>query len=221
MILSCPLGIGGLPFPAEADAAGAAATSPANGSRGPVPSVCAPARLTGCTDSNKSKFVMAAGFPVNRRKFLWNFAKGPVVPASVFGDPTSTTGYAVCVYGTTAMTDQLIAEISIPAGGMCGRNSCWQSLGSRGFKYRDVDRAIEGINKLLLRTTPDGSSIQLKGRGESLELPSFPVAQSPEVAIQVVNTDGQCWEAVYTAPADRNDVQEFRDRRGGSRPVNP
>ena len=44
--------------------------------------------------------------------------------------------------------------------------------------------------------------IMLKGRGVPLQTPSLPMI--PPVTVQLRNSEGSCWEAVYSAPPVKN-----------------
>jgi hypothetical protein len=50
----------------------------------------------------------------------------------------------------------------------------------------------------------------LKGRGANLALPTLPLAQP--VTVQLRSSTGVCWDAVYSAPASRNQSDLFRDK---------
>ena len=54
------------------------------------------------------------------------------------------------------------------------------------------------------------AKIQVQGRGVHLDLASLPASQP--VTVQLKQRDGTCWEAVYSAPAPRDDTTQFRDR---------
>jgi hypothetical protein len=54
------------------------------------------------------------------------------------------------------------------------------------------------------------ASIALKAKGPSLATPALPLAQSPDVTIQLRGGDA-CWETVFPAPAARNDDSRFKD----------
>jgi len=50
----------------------------------------------------------------------------------------------------------------------------------------------------------------LQGRGVHLGLAPLPATQP--VTVQLKNSDGACWDAVYSAPAQKNDGTQLRDK---------
>ena len=64
---------------------------------------------------------------------------------------------------------------------------------------------------LTLRPGADGQpKIMLKGRGILLQTPLLPMI--PPVTVQLRNSDGSCWEAVYSAPPLKNDSTQYQDK---------
>jgi hypothetical protein len=56
----------------------------------------------------------------------------------------------------------------------------------------------------------DGKArIIVKGRGAQLREPPLPIDQP--VTVQLKSSDGVCWEAIYSAPALRNQTGRFKD----------
>jgi hypothetical protein len=67
----------------------------------------------------------------------------------------------------------------------------------------------------VIRANREGRArILVKAKGENLEMPTLPLAQDLRVRVQLINSDGVCWESNYTGPADRNDQKMFRDSEG-------
>lgn len=54
------------------------------------------------------------------------------------------------------------------------------------------------------------ASIALKAKGALLATPALPLAQSPDVTVQLRGGDA-CWETVLPAPATRSDGSRFAD----------
>jgi hypothetical protein len=52
----------------------------------------------------------------------------------------------------------------------------------------------------------------LKAKGANLALPSLTMAQDPRIRVQLVNSDGACWEGSYSQPAVRHDQKVFHDK---------
>jgi cysteine-rich repeat protein len=137
----------------------------------------------------------------------WKWARGATTPKSDLGNPPIFTSYQLCVYdGTSALR----VSLPIPAGGVCGGRPCWKE-NSSGFQYSDKT-ALHGITRLQLKSgsVPGKAKIQIKGRGVTLGLPELPLSQA--VTVQLRNSAGVCFEAVYGAPAIRNTTDQFKDK---------
>jgi len=144
-------------------------------------------------------------------KLQWNWSKGAVTAKADFGQPLSTTGYLLCAYSGTNVA--LMA--SVPAAGACGGASaqpCWKDL-PHGFRYADKDGLRNGITRIDLREglRSGQAKIVVKGKGPGLALPALASLSSP-VTVQLHNSVGACWAAVYTAPFNKQDASEFKDR---------
>jgi hypothetical protein len=59
---------------------------------------------------------------------------------------------------------------------------------------------------------PGKASLRVTGKGASLGMPSLPLLQDSKVTVQLKNTQGECWSAAYSAPASRNQADQFKDR---------
>lgn len=144
----------------------------------------------------------------SRNKLTWKWRRGAETERAHFGDPTRSTAYGLCVYDSGP---GLISEAQIAAGGRCGGRDCWRETGA-GFRYKDRAAANDGIKNVRLRAGPDAKAkIVVRAKGGAVDLPpAFPLSQP--VTVQLVNSVDGCWEAVYSAPAVRNEQDAFRDR---------
>jgi hypothetical protein len=61
--------------------------------------------------------------------------------SKALGDPLGTDAYALCVYDAS---ENLLLQMTAPAGGTCGTKPCWKQLGPP-------------ILPTTLRTSPQGS----------------------------------------------------------------
>ncbi len=165
---------------------------------GPTPT-CAATPVTGCHAAGKSLLLIRTAS--GKEKLVWRWLKG-VMPLdqSAFGDPTSSTGYALCVYTGTEMS-----ELNVPPGG-----SAW-TTSSSGFKYTDSSLAQDGVRKILLKAGEAGKGkVLVRGRGASLPLPPVPPGgYVTPVTVQLTNGIGQCWEGVYNQFI-KNDGTQFK-----------
>jgi cysteine-rich repeat protein len=153
-------------------------------------------------------------------KFIWRWRRGAATDVAELGDPLATTHYQLCVYDQ----DTLLTGATAPAAGICGVTNpkpCWKRRGGRGFRYKDVWQSIlpSGISKLILKAGRDGKAeVQLHATGGLFEFPSNGGLGLPHLAaiqqplrIQVQNSLGLCFEAVFSAPPIRQDPERFED----------
>jgi hypothetical protein len=171
---------------------------------GPVPSIaCRPPAVSG-----KARLQLRNTSPDTKDRLQWKWLKGTATAKADFGNPTATTGYALCVYDGNS---NLIANATMPAGGSCNAASprpCWRE-NARGYRYVDKDLTPSGIQQLVLKAGPDGKAqIGLKGKGVLLPDPALPISDLP-VTVQLVSSAGQCWTATYHTTF-RNDGQQFK-----------
>ena len=100
----------------------------------------------------------------------------------------------------------------MPAGGTCQGKPCWVASGFNGYKYKDKDLTPDGLMKILLKAGSDGQAkIIVKGKGLNLDDPDLANLSQP-ITVQISNTDGLCWEAVYSAPATKQTADAFKDK---------
>lgn len=140
----------------------------------------------------------------------YTWAKGDATVVGDFGDPvTGGTDYILCVYDSTST---LVMTASVPARGTCGTKPCWAPT-KTGFKYKSKDLTPDGVQQVVLTAGVAGKAkVQVKGKGENLLMPDLPLTQSLTVKVQLINADGVCWEADYSAPAKKNDSTQFNDK---------
>ena len=136
----------------------------------------------------------------------WKWNRGAMTPKSDFGNPTLDTSYQLCVYDGGALR----MSLALPAGGACAGRACWKENGA-GFQYADKT-GLRGVTRLTLKagTAPGKAKILLKGRGGNLGMQALPLTQP--VTVQLRSATGVCWDAVFGAPALRNQADQFKDR---------
>jgi hypothetical protein len=147
-----------------------------------------------CIAASRSSLVLAERGATTDR-LMWRWVGDDATAPAAFGDPTTATGYTLCIYDTTAGTPQLAAQFALAPG------SSWSPRGS-GFAYRDRDGVSDGITSARFIASAAGRArLSITGRG-SLSFPA-PVpaggmfAQDPQVTAQLVAAGGNCWEASY------------------------
>ena len=170
---------------------------------------CGPAPATGCrapvASGQAALFLRNSNVP-DKDNLQWKWNRGAATPKTDFGTPTIGTSYQLCVYDGGALR----VSVPMPAGGVCAGRPCWKE-NAVGFQFGDKS-ALHGVTRLTLKSgfAPGKSKILLKGRGANLALPILPLAEP--VTVQLRNSAGFCWEAVYSAPAIRNQPDQFKDK---------
>jgi hypothetical protein len=166
----------------------------------PPVAACGPAPASGCRHpivAGKATLQVTDKSPDTKDRLQWKWQKGTATAVADFGDPTTATGYGLCVYDGTGA---LLSQAAIPAGGTCNAKSprpCWRASRS-GFRYVDRDLTPAGVQQLTLRAGVAGKAqIGLKARGPLLATPDLPVTTLP-IRVQLTSTTGQCWEATYS-----------------------
>ncbi len=168
----------------------------------PTPTtLCKSAPSGGCGTSGASLLRIE----VSRNSMLsWRWLDG-AIPLADFGDPTSTTDYALCIYDSTAGVPALVFAAQVEGGGDCARMPCWSRVGAptRGYRLSDASGMQYGMERLLLRGGRLGSdTLQAGAGGDNLELP-LPVsidkffAQQDDVIVQLVNNVNKCWQSTF------------------------
>jgi len=140
---------------------------------------------------------------------------GERTPPEAFGDPRVGESYSLCIYEQSQGGSAIALQARAHAGGTCGRAACWRQAGPRsGFTYRNETANEDGITRIELEPGETGkASIIVKGDGANLPMPSLPL-QLP-VTVQLQATNGECWEASYSASGvGRNDADRFRATGG-------
>ena len=100
------------------------------------------------------------------RKLTWRWKNGAATEKADFGDPTSDTDYAICVYDAVDGRATLSASAGIPAGGQ------WKDR-RRGFSYSSATAAPDGIRRVVLKAGASGKAA-VKVMGKGMSLPPLP-----------------------------------------------
>src|SRR5262249_22814360 len=87
--------------------------------------LCAPAPLVGCRQTvrpRRSRLTFR-DVTMDSADVRSSWTHGAATSQSDFGDPVTTTSYAVCLYDAPS---SLFLGLRVPAGGMCGAAPCWK-----------------------------------------------------------------------------------------------
>ncbi len=147
-------------------------------------------------------------------KLKWKWSRSlQTTDQAAFGTPDTTTTYDLCIYDTSTdlsdvVTGRLVARLSIPP------SPSWDERGSNKWLYKNLSGPPDGITLAKLRSGGAGA-IGLKAAPNNLNLtalgPDVFFAQDPTVAVQLSNSEGQCWFAEFDT-AKKNTVNKFRTK---------
>ncbi len=176
--------------------------------------LCGTAPAGGCRRpalSGKAAITLKVQALPEKNGLDWKWIKGTATSKLEFGNPLSTTSYAVCLYDTPSGTPRLVLSATALAGGVCSGRSCWREK-TDGFGYADKALTPDGIAKIAMKAGVSGATkITLKGKGQNLALQN-PAELVAPVVVQLRNSDGGCWEAIYSAPATKQTSALFKDK---------
>jgi cysteine-rich repeat protein len=188
----------------------------------PILLACAPAPASSCKQLIKPAHSKLRIWNYNddkRDRIDWQWRFGEGIAAAEFGDPTTDTRYALCIYDGN---NQLIFAASVPAG------DGWRNVGKL-MKYTDnPGQTYCGVRHVRLSSrsaAPMKASIRFIGLGQNSnlgnqtasgnfpDLGDFPLVTEPNpIRAQMVNDEGGCWEARYQAHVARNGGQGHSQR---------
>jgi Big-like domain-containing protein len=175
-----------------------------------APPTCATGPIHGCRRpirSQVAKLALRDSTSGGGDRLFWKWVYGAETSKMDFGHPTTTTSYELCVFDADGRT---IARAGAPPGGDCGGRPCWRETATQ-FTYRSRNHRRLSTVQLRLREGPDGKArIIARGTGPTIDLSPLPAHQP--VTVQIKNSEGKCWEAIYSAPARRDDTRQFQDR---------
>jgi hypothetical protein len=156
--------------------------------------------------------VIAKNLGPTRRTLVWKWKKGASTSFSELGDSTTEGGsdYTLCAFDQSGPVGSfaLVAIVRAPAGGQCGRRSCWSTKTGVSVRYKDRERTPDGATKLIV-TAGDPASITVKAKESNLDLPT--TALVPEVRVQLRRDDDPvCWEARFRNSVRQNEPGRFK-----------
>jgi hypothetical protein len=175
--------------------------------------VCPPTPQANCRHpliAHKASLLLKNKTPDKKDVLGWKWVKGAATATADFGAPLTTTGYAICVYDSSANPQPLLFSF-VPPGRTCSDKPCWKVTKTTGFKYRDKLLDPDGISAILLKSgAASFAKAQVKGKGALLGMPSLPL--TTPVTVQLKRNDNPlCWEATYSNP-DKNLSDQFKSK---------
>jgi cysteine-rich repeat protein len=163
---------------------------------------------SGCRMPEKTMLKIRLTTDGIKDKLDWTWKKGGKTLLGSLGDPIDSTDYAMCLYSLP--DEEVLFSAAIPGGGTCDDDPCWSAIGTtiNQFRYRDPAAATDGFTKIQLKTGAEGrASVTVKAQGVALPDVSLPVTMP--ITMQLVNDDGECWEATYTSEPRANDAERL------------
>ena len=146
-----------------------------------------------------------------RDRLLWTWS-GAGTTAADLGNPTTGDGYMLCLYDKVGADFRAVFEMDALGAVTCNISGspCWNATAT-GFHYKDSTNLNGATKTVSASATPDErGKFRLVGAGPTLSLPAIPLALSPQVQVQLINTGTDaCWSATYST-AVRNDAGSFK-----------
>ncbi len=173
---------------------------------------CPPTPVTGCKTPfvpGKSQLQLSNKTPDTKDALKWKWLSGNPTTLAELGNPLASTSYQLCLYDANGLQ----IEVTNPAGGTCAGKPCWKASGTSGYKYSDKELTPDGTQKMSLKAGALAKAkIQLSGRGANLDLPVDLTTLVQPIVVQIQNSDGVCWENIFSAPATKHTAEQFKDK---------
>ena len=115
---------------------------------------------------------------------LWRWLRGTTTK-SMFGDPTGSTAFALCVYDAV---DGSLMSLVVPPGPR------WRETAG-GFVFTDGSLVSDGVRRIVLKEGSGGARILVRGKGARLDMTDLTDLDLP-LTVQLTNGSA-CWEATY------------------------
>lgn len=170
---------------------------------GPLPE-CPEVPVENCMEDTGSALMLRDG-GAEDSKLTWNWSA--IGGAAMTSPQEQLTGYAVCIYegdGTVATAASAVAYAECEMGGCwSGKQGRYRFRGKRGGSF-----AVRGIS---LNDTGLVKKIRLKASGTGAPMPRMREMAVP-LTVQLISTDGQCWQAAYSDLSMRGTRLRARSR---------
>lgn len=160
---------------------------------------CPPAPRNGCrapTAARASRLTLKRSTTNPAAATLaWRWGRGQATTVGELGDPLATTSYHLCLYDAQGGTPSLVQSIDLAPGGTCNGKPCWKASGTT----RTWASKSGPLTKLVVKAGAAGiPKITASGKGAALGVPALPLAKEPAVRLQLANSAGTCFEAVFS-----------------------
>jgi hypothetical protein len=154
---------------------------------------CALGPRAGCGQAQRNSVELSLGRSNRGNAVVWSWRNGDPTPIADFGDPTTTSEYALCVYAGPAA--DVITEINVPPS-----SAGWHAV-RRGFRYQDPAGTADGVRRMsLTRPSEQSARITVKAKGASLPPQDLAAPLQTPVVVQLRHTDSAtCFESSFDA----------------------
>jgi hypothetical protein len=148
-----------------------------------------------CRMAGRSSLLLKSPLDVTKHALKWTWSKGAATSIQEFGDPTTTTSYALCIYDG----GDLVLDVEVPDGELCGGEPCW-SLVSTGYKFKNRAGLFSGLTGIALKANAAApkSKITFKGKGGNLPMPALGLSGGPVTVQLIDDTSAVCFEGSYS-----------------------
>jgi hypothetical protein len=170
-----------------------------------------PGPATVCLTAGRAKIDIVDKPDDSADKLNWKWQRGEETLLTDFGQPNTSTTYALCVYDGESGNPVLETKLAAPSG------VNWSAAGKNGLKYRDSLALADGLKNILLKAGVTGKAkVIVKAKGLNLPMPiaegpSAFFQQNPNVIVQLINSNGMCWTTEFAPPASTNNDARFKD----------
>lgn len=167
------------------------------------PRSCVPSMTPG-----KSQLKLSRGDSPTRDRISWSFKHGVETSFAQLGDPTTATGWALCLYDRSAPAPTLLFRAVSPAG------PAWRATGGRGYRFAASTPNADGVKSVKLRAAAGrDSQAAFAGKGTSLSgrplgFPPLPLPTA--LTVQLQGDDATCMSMdIGAADVLHNDAGRF------------
>jgi cysteine-rich repeat protein/parallel beta-helix repeat protein len=170
------------------------------------------APATGCVSLATSRVVLDP----TPGTLTWTARGASALALLDLGDAVAgSTEWKLCVYDSNAAGARLLAGLRLPAGGFCNSSPCWKTSAGKKLSYTDRFATPDGVSSLVITTgTSRGLQVSARAKSGVFAAPGMlPLAQNPDLAVQLLASNGLCIESRLEPPALRNDATVFSDQK--------
>jgi hypothetical protein len=149
---------------------------------------CPETPVADCANDDGSTISLRdGGSDPSKITWKWSSAAGP-------GDASADlTGYSICIYDGTG---SLVINAGAAAFAECRMGGCWSGKSGR-YRFRDRSGEKFSVRTLSMRSG-DVAKIRLKASGMGAPMSRMREMSVP-LTVQLISTNGQCWQAGYNS----------------------